>query len=455
MKKFYTKNLYVAFAMIFVLGSFQTAKSQTWTSVGSSDNPVGYSSVQSTVVYQGVLYTGSYDKKSQLRSWDGKTWKVFASVSPKKSWGAGLIKAMAVYKNKLYVAGEFDSINNIHANGIACWDGTSWASVGRSFDSTVTGSYPYVNCMKVVKDRLYVGGGFLYIAKNTYTNSIAYWDGASWNSLDKVPALAPFTVYCLGEYKNELYIGGGWFGKSGVSLVKYRDTVGFTPILNSDSYVQSMSVFKNRLYFGGDFTHVNDTVVANSIAVFDGTRLTTIGSGAENKTISNHSWVTSMYSTTDRLYVGGQFEYMNGLPVRGITAYDGKVFSSIDKGLKGDNHYVTTICEYKNELYVGGEFVGIGKSNTVNIAKLDGLFLGTGLILKPKIDALRLYPNPVNTQLYIAGLDEGQVSILNSVGQLIPTNQGNSIDVSILPAGVYYLRVDRTGQILTQKFIKK
>lgn len=453
MKKLYTKTLYVTFVTILVLGSFQTAKSQNWANVGSSNTPVGNSSLHSMIVYQGLLYAGCDEKRSQLRTWDGKAWKIVAGVSSKKNWQTCRINAMAIYKNKLYIAGDFDSVNNVAANCIACWNGTSWASVGRAFDSTVAGSFRHVECMKVSKDRLYVAGGFSHIVKNKPTNSIAYWDESTWSALDKVQTLPTFVVYCLEEYNNELYVGGGWFGKPGVSLVKYRDTIGFTPILNSDSYVETMGVFKGKLYFGGGFTHINDTVIANSIGVFDG-KCSVVGLGAENKTISNHPGVWSMYSTVSHIYIGGQFQYMNGLSARGITSYDGKSFSVIDNGLKGDDHYIKTIYAYQNELYVGGSFAGIGNSNTVNIAKLDGLHLGIKLPRsQPKTEIL--YPNPVVDKLNINPTYKGKKYVFSSLGAVVWEGFDNEIDVSSLSAGLYYIQIIDNDVKNTYKFVKR
>lgn len=70
---------------------------------------------------------------------------------------------------------------------------------------------------------------------------------------------------------------------------------------------------------------------------------------------------------------------------------------------------------------------------------------------------LRLYPNPVETQLNISGVsDNSQLTIISSEGRRILSqkSEGNetSIDVSSLSKGIYFLKVSN-GQAV--KFIKK
>jgi hypothetical protein len=76
-------------------------------------------------------------------------------------------------------------------------------------------------------------------------------------------------------------------------------------------------------------------------------------------------------------------------------------------------------------------------------------------------NTVKLYPNPVNTQLTIdfgkASFDE--VSIFSSKGNLInqvnPNTRSISVDLSNLPSGLYFVRFVSNGLATTKRFIKK
>ncbi|HAD32906.1 MAG TPA: hypothetical protein DCF44_00090, partial [Chitinophagaceae bacterium] len=70
------------------------------------------------------------------------------------------------------------------------------------------------------------------------------------------------------------------------------------------------------------------------------------------------------------------------------------------------------------------------------------------------------YPNPTNSTLFIqtAYLSSFQFSIINAMGQVIMQGRlnDNSIDVSSLQSGIYFIRLkDENGQWFNSKFIKE
>ncbi|GDX48224.1 hypothetical protein LBMAG25_10420 [Bacteroidota bacterium] len=71
-----------------------------------------------------------------------------------------------------------------------------------------------------------------------------------------------------------------------------------------------------------------------------------------------------------------------------------------------------------------------------------------------------IYPNPTNSTLFIktAYLSSFQFSIINAMGQVIMQGRlnDNSIDVSSLQSGIYFVRLkDENGQWFNSKFIKE
>ena len=75
-------------------------------------------------------------------------------------------------------------------------------------------------------------------------------------------------------------------------------------------------------------------------------------------------------------------------------------------------------------------------------------------------DAFALYPNPVKQQLNIAaktGIETRSLQIYNMIGQLVISGIGqlDSIDVSGLKGGTYFLKVDTPDGNAVAKFIKE
>jgi len=68
---------------------------------------------------------------------------------------------------------------------------------------------------------------------------------------------------------------------------------------------------------------------------------------------------------------------------------------------------------------------------------------------------IKLFPNPVTEKLFIEGLSEANVKVINLVGEMIiQKNNANSIDVSSLNSGIYFLQITSGNTQSVIKFIK-
>lgn len=99
---------------------------------------------------------------------------------------------------------------------------------------------------------------------------------------------------------------------------------------------------------------------------------------------------------------------------------------------------------------------GWGKINAINAVKLA---LNTiGLEENSQKVSWKVFPNPTSTIISIEGLPAGIITlqIINNQGKVIQSvAYNNAIDVSSLPAGMYFIRIENNGKIEQVKFVKR
>lgn len=197
-------NLYVAGT--FAQGNgVATLENGEWKPLGEAFTrnagpvalPIAHMIAQGTNVYVG----GSFDKIGaddirQLAHWDGLKWQKLGASTPITA-GIG---TLAIVGNRLYV-GPF---GNAGSNPIHIWDGTTWSSLPGSFISTNR----IVAVSSIVPDGsdLWVAGQFDQIDGLT-ANGIARWDGTRWHALGSG---IMGSVSSLGLSSDELYVAGNF-----------------------------------------------------------------------------------------------------------------------------------------------------------------------------------------------------------------------------------------------------
>lgn len=176
-----------------------------------------------------------------IAKWDGVSWTPLGAGVSHTSYAA-TVHALAVFDDdgpgpnsaQLYVGGDFNTVGEMTAYGLARWDGRSWTTVGavsglvramRSFDSDGPGPR---------KEMFYVGGYFESIDGISASN-VAVWDGISWSSMgygttNNPPILeaSPRTVwgetYAFAEFDTDgegpippsLFVGGDFKYAGGI-----------------------------------------------------------------------------------------------------------------------------------------------------------------------------------------------------------------------------------------------
>lgn len=102
-----------------------------------------------------------------------------------------------------------------------------------------------------------------------------------------------------------------------------------------------------------------------------------------------------------------------------------------------------------------GQYKVVVNLTTNRISLYDSAHLGVNSAIKEEAE---IYPNPVaNTLLFASEINVTNVNIFSTLGSLVSEQKvvNNTVDVSNLKAGTYFLVFDKDGTKVTKKFIKK
>lgn len=303
------------------------------------------------VNYQGELIAaGSFIGASgvgvqSVAAWDRISWHRLDVGFP------GYAYTQTVYGNELVVGGS------ISFYAIASWNGSQWRPW---YDVANTPpSAPTITSMLVYDSQLVIGG-FFDSAGNSPANSIASWDGISWDSMQggvgQNPPYVPY-VFSLASYRGTL-IAGGWFTLAGGSPANYIaqwDGMTWKPLgTGTDQRVLAMTAYHGDLIAGGDFMSAGG-VPAGRVARWDGSNWSCLGQ------VGMDGRVLTLTVYDDELIAGGYFTSADGQATDHIARWDGSTWRPFSGLIAGgepgvSSPYVAGLGEYNGELVVGGNF---------------------------------------------------------------------------------------------------
>ena len=214
-------------------------------------------------LYRDTFYVGGFISGAvqeadiavrHLFKWNGSQWITDNSVVKSKNDG---IMSMTVFDNKLVVAGKFlDEINGNIVNNIAIYDGVKgqWGFLGSS--NTSQGSDGVIKALQVLGNRLYIAGAFQNFA-GTFTGNIAYYTASnlSWGGIG-----SPYSgkVDQLAVFDNNLAALGYNLGNPEIRI--FDGNWGLP--LNFDTFsraeISTIAGAGNTLLIGGNFINDGD-----------------------------------------------------------------------------------------------------------------------------------------------------------------------------------------------------
>ena len=329
-----------------------------WSSLGiSTSNGVGYNAQAVAVAGNTVYVGGEFGQAGALPAkyiaqWSGTNWSSLGAPQASNSVN-GIIYAVAVASNgDVYVGGNFNRAGSIVANDVAKWNGTAWSSLGTGTSNGVGTGTPTSGIKDVyalaiaANGDVYVGGDFNR-AGGLVANGVAKWNGSAWSSLGTGSTNGVDNiVYALATAGNgTVYVGGYFYHAGGApanSIAQWNGTTwsalgsGVTYPAGRPGVAAALGVASNGdLYVGGGFEQAGGAA-ANSVAKWNGTAWSSLGVGAGNGV--NHlpnftvSDVLALAVSGTTVYVGGVFDQAGGIAANHIAKWDGTGWSSLGVG---------------------------------------------------------------------------------------------------------------------------
>jgi hypothetical protein len=304
-----------------------------WKPVGSSYENGIRGQVFCILADGSDIYVGGYFGSAgsveayHVAKWDGTQW---SSIGIGVGGVPGAhVNALAKLGNYLYVGGYFSIVGDadndaLPANSMARFDLTTqrWETLGRSIEY-VYGLPGLVTTMDVYEDKIYVGGEFFSVDDTHYEN-IAVLDQNKWTGIGENPNIGiDGDIRTIKVIDGEIYIGGilrpkdtdesfalmKWDGKSWVGVGE-KLTAG-----SRTAFVNSIVARDTGMIVSGYFTEAGSQNL-RSLAYFDGNQWNDVGGGI----LPGNFHIALM---NDALYVGGQVEMItrDGVGV-GIARYN-------------------------------------------------------------------------------------------------------------------------------------
>jgi hypothetical protein len=402
-------------------------------------------------------FTRSCETWRMPAKWNGKHWNRLGDVLETAGAGQISFKTIGVYNGEIYSANPLKSYSN---SCFIKWNGINW-------DTIAGGPASFsLYCMIEHDNFLYVSGAFNYCEGDS-ANLVFRYDG------EKVEPLVDFFGdvefgLTMAFYHDTLFVGGSFRDYE-------RDIYHFASVYNNnihketsmityDAIIETMCVHDDVLWLGGCFNPGNFGLDKQTfLAYYDG------------KNIYPSPWqpngrVVSLKSYNNELYMAGWFSQIEDKESHGIAKINDFGYFSLNTDTmynKAGEPRLTGMVRdmeiWKDTLYLAGAFGSIGKDTTLNtIAKLNRSLSGQNQLMQGDIS---VYPNPTHDQIKLETAayfnQPALIKLYDSLGRQVIADswpageKRKQIAMENLENGVYVVVVATTaGNVMIKRIIK-
>ena len=439
---------------------FAFGQNPYWEATNFNYEFFGWSFASENDSLNDLAYLGSFQNPDGLPSkalitYDGNGYEMETLMD-------GPILAIKFYKQSIYIAGTFSTVNDVQAPHIARYSNGVWESIGTFNNSGST--------LEVIDDTLYIGGSFTAHEDFPYDYVVKY-DGENFHAIEDNPFVGETPwIQSFAKYQGALFIGGNFSHPLDSDLLMYADNE-WQPVGEGMSgfatTVRFMEVFQDELYVAG-IMNQDEGNAGNFIQKWNGSNWSQVGVGLEH---IYPGQIIGMQQFQNALYVNGIFGTAGEAELNGIARWDGEQWCGMHYGgfpfgiggfftlgediyaplygIAGDSFFVESREIYK---WIGGD----------NYGPCDGTVSATEL--EPNGYKLNLFPNPAKNVVSITNefSESGNIRVVNTSGQVvletknIQAKERVEISVKNLSPGVYAIQLLlEDGEVTTSKLAKQ
>jgi hypothetical protein len=273
-------------------------------------------------IFKNELYLGGdfdsikgIESGSGILRYDGSKWN---SVNPTSYYRKLNLTKMIVFQGKLYVIGVFSKINNIVCNNIASWDGITWKALG---DLTREGFDGKPNDLIIYNSKLFIAGSFTRVGNWTDTFDMAVWNGSilsgKHSPLDSIILFGTYQNLMLLCSKNEIFF---WDGSNLWTKISVLNDIN----INYKSWNNYNTIeYKNEIWLCSDTIKFKGISTIYNIIIWDGNTWSPYPGIKYHSNIGK--FIDNFEILNGKLIATGNFDSLNGVLCNNIAMLDLKV----------------------------------------------------------------------------------------------------------------------------------
>jgi uncharacterized repeat protein (TIGR01451 family) len=265
-------------------------------------------------------------------------------------------------------------------------------AAAQEVDNTVWGTNGPVYAVSRSGNTIYLGGRFSYVGPNTGSGVIV--NGTDGTATGQSLKIAGTTWASVPDGKGGWYIGGKFKAVQGNTRTGLAHLLpngsldpAFNPVLqypgsNEAANVLALALANNTLYVGGSFMEINGQTRSN-IAALDATTGQLRDWQPGNNGAGTNATVRTIAVSGNSVYVGGDFVSVGRITRHGVAALDAQTGVVIPTWpapeVQSTFNQVNAIAVANNTVYVGSNAISADGLQPSNLMALDAI---TG---KPKV----------------------------------------------------------------------